>query len=58
MFKVKINKLQKKNHMIISIEGFPSSSTGKESACNSGDLGLIPGLSRQGSPKYDATSRF
>ena len=26
--------------------GFPSSSTGKESACNAGDLGLIPGLGR------------
>ena len=26
--------------------GFPSSSTGKESACNARDLGLIPGLGR------------
>ena len=26
--------------------GFPSGSAGKESACNSGDLGLIPGLGR------------
>ena len=26
--------------------GFPSSSVGKESACNAGDLGLIPGLGR------------
>ena len=25
-------------------EGFPCGSTGKESACNAGDLGLIPGL--------------
>ena len=24
--------------------GFPSGSDGKESACNAGDLGLIPGL--------------
>ena len=24
--------------------GFPSGSDGKESACNTGDLGLIPGL--------------
>ena len=24
-------------------EGFPSSSAGKESTCNAGDLGLIPG---------------
>ena len=26
--------------------GFPCGSTGKESACNAGDLGLIPGLRR------------
>ena len=26
--------------------GFPRSSVGKESACNAGDLGLIPGLGR------------
>ena len=26
--------------------GFPCSSPGKESACNVGDLGLIPGLGR------------
>ena len=27
-------------------KGFPGSSDGKESACNAGDLGLIPGLKR------------
>ena len=26
--------------------GFPSCSDGKESACNAGDLGLIPGMGR------------
>ena len=26
--------------------GFPQSSAGKESACNAGDLGSIPGLGR------------
>ena len=26
--------------------GFPGSSAGKESVCNVGDLGLIPGLGR------------
>ena len=26
--------------------GFPGDSDGKESACNAGDLGLIPGLGR------------
>ena len=29
-----------------SIEGFPDSSVGKESACNAGDPGLIPGSGR------------
>ena len=28
------------------ITGFPGGSAGKESACNAGDLGLIPGLGR------------
>ena len=28
------------------ITGFPGSSAGKESACNAGDPGLIPGLGR------------
>ena len=27
-------------------EGFPDSPAGKESACNAGDLGSIPGLGR------------
>ena len=26
--------------------GFPGGSAGKESACNAGDMGLIPGLGR------------
>ena len=29
-----------------SILGFPCGSAGKESTCNTGDLGLIPGLGR------------
>ena len=32
--------------MPISVEGFPDSSVGKESACNTGDPGSIPGLGR------------
>ena len=28
------------------LEGFPGGSAGKESACNAGDLGSIPGLGR------------
>ena len=31
---------------MVAVPGFPSGSDGKESACNSGDLGLIPGLGR------------
>ena len=30
----------------MSFKGFPDSSIGKESACNAGDTGLIPGLRR------------
>ena len=32
--------------IIIHKQGFPDRSVGKESACNEGDQGLIPGLGR------------
>ena len=32
--------------MICLTKGFANGSAGKESACNAGDLGLIPGLGR------------
>ena len=32
--------------IILLISGFPDSSVGKESTCNAGDPGLIPGLGR------------
>ena len=32
--------------LCIYIKGFPCGSAGKESACNAGDLGSIPGLGR------------
>ena len=32
--------------------GFPDGSLGKESACNAGDLGLIPGLGRSPGEGY------
>ena len=39
-----------KNHLLFDIymvrAGFPCGSAGKESACNAGDLGSIPGLGR------------
>ena len=34
--------------LLLSAKGFPGGSDGKESTCNAGDLGLIPGLG--GSP--------
>ena len=34
------------NMFLLKIEGFPGSSASKESACNAGDLGSIPGLGR------------
>ena len=37
--------LFKKNSLFI-IRGFPGGSDSKESACNAGDRGLIPGLGR------------
>ena len=37
-------------------EGFPGGSAGKESACNAGDPGLIPGLGR--SPGEGNTPAF
>ena len=33
-------------HLAKHIRGFPGGSVGKESACNVGDLGSIPGLGR------------
>ena len=35
-----------KNRDITLPTGFPCGSAGKESTCNAGDLGLIPGLGR------------
>ena len=39
------NPLEKGQSTLVFL-GFPCDSTGKESACNVGDLGLIPGLGR------------
>ena len=36
----------KANIAILILYDFPGSSAGKESACNAGDLGLIPGLGK------------
>ena len=32
--------------LLLMVVGFPGGSDGKESACNAGDLGSIPGLGR------------
>ena len=39
-------KRKKETVKLHSRKGFPGGSAGKESACNAGDLGLIPGLGR------------
>ena len=43
-------------------QSFPGGSAGKESACNAGDLGLIPGLKRspgEGNPlQYSGLENF
>ena len=33
-------------HKLLTLQGFPCGSAGKESTCNVGDLGSIPGLGR------------
>ena len=41
--------------MLLGFRGFPGGSAGKESACNVGDLSLIPGLERspaEGNEEY------
>ena len=38
--------LMGKIKVIIKCVGFPGGSSGKESACIAGDIGLIPGLGR------------
>ena len=43
--KRRVNKSEREKQ-ISYIIGFPGGSTGKESACNTGDLSSIPGLGR------------
>ena len=64
MFQVDSKVIQLHIHTYIilklfSIMDFPHSSVGKESGCNAGDLGLIPGLGRypgerNGNPLQDS----
>ena len=42
----KIKFINYKHVLYTGIGGFPVSSAGKESACNAGDLSLIPGSGR------------
>ena len=37
---------------------FPSGSAGKESACNAGDLGLIPGLGRSPAGRHSNALQY
>ena len=41
-----MGNLKKKKFYLGFPDGFPGDSGGKESACNAGDLGLIPGSGR------------
>ena len=42
-----VSEKEKDKYSILThIYGFPDGSAGKESTCNAGDLGLIPGLGR------------
>ena len=41
-----------------SVRGFPGSSVGKESACNAGDPGLIPGSERSAGKEMATRSRI
>ena len=44
---ISINNVSDKKWKILKpIKGFPCGSAGKESTCNAGDLGSIPGLER------------
>ena len=40
------------------IKGFPGGSVGKESTCNAGDLGLIPGLGRSPGGRHGNPSQY
>ena len=40
------------------VGGFPGGSDGKESACNVGDLGLIPGLGRFTGGRHGNTLQY
>ena len=42
----RFNKVKMSVFLKLKYKGFPSISSGKESACNMGDLGSIPGLGR------------
>ena len=39
-----VTELDTTEQLSLLLLGFPDSSVGKESACNAGDLGLIPGF--------------
>ena len=41
-----------------TLRGFPDSSVGKESACNAGDLGSIPGLGRSAGEGRDHPHQY
>ena len=52
---IKLRKLQWGNYLIL---GFPGGSGRKDSACNVGHLGLIPGLGRSPEGKHSNLLRY
>ena len=48
MYKVELKRGEEEKYRAImcSLWGFPGGASGKESTCNAGDPGLIPGLGR------------
>ena len=46
------------NRTFLIIVGFPGGSDGKESACNAGDLGSIPGLGRSPGGGHDNPCQY
>ena len=44
--------------LLVTLQGFPGGSAGKESACNAGDQGLIPGLERSPGEGNDCPLKY
>ena len=57
----KIKSIYTKTRLLVTtvlLEGFPDSSDGKESACNTGDPGSIPGSGRSSGVRYGNSLQY